>query len=286
MSQLLETKSYQKLENSALNLIHDNRSGNKLELVFMTFNEEDRIKNILLFYGREFDIVILDDGSNDSTCELVQHHGGTVYKRIGDSIGENHFANYVNYQTKSGRCFYMMCDEYVEISELQKASKLLLEGEGQVFGRRIDWFYGIQARKPTCLSPKGFRRGDAIYDPANFHDTLSYARQSTKKMILDVQHLHVYSMKDDYGKFGYYIYQEVLQLRKTASPIKSFFIRFLKLVRALQLNSLRFSKAPWLILFFLAQFFATIFLFVMAFIEQRSLKSRGEQIELYIKEYL
>jgi glycosyltransferase involved in cell wall biosynthesis len=273
------------MNSTQLELLNDNRSGEKLEMVFMTFNEQERIMNILSFYAAEFDVVILDGGSSDSTCNLVLQHGGTVYKRIGENVGENHFVYYVNNLTKSGRCFYMMCDEYVEISELQKASKLLLEGEGQVFGRRIDWFYGIQARKPTCLSPKGFRRGDAIYDAANFHDTLSYARQSTIKMILDVQHLHVYSMKDDYGKFGYYIYQEVLQLRKTANPIKSFFIRFLKLVRNLQLGFCRFPKNLWLILFLLAQFFASFFLFLMSLIEQSKLSSIDEQLKQHEKKY-
>jgi glycosyltransferase involved in cell wall biosynthesis len=274
------------MKSTQLELLNDNRSGDKLEMVFMTFNEQERIKSILSLYASEFDVVILDGGSSDSTCDLVKQHGGTVYKRIGENVGENHFVHYVNNLTKSGRCFYMMCDEYVEVSELQKASKLLAEGECQVFGRRIDWFYGIQARKPTCLLPKGFRQGDAAYDATNFHDTLRNANPSASKLIVDVQHLHIFSMKDDYGKFGHYIYHEVLQLRKTANPIKSFFIRFLKLVRALQLNSLRFLKSPWIILFFLAQFFATIFLFAMAFIEQRLLKSKDEQIEAYIKKYL
>lgn len=274
------------MKNTQLELINDNRSGVKLEMVFMTFNEQERINSILSLYGSEFDVVILDGGSSDNTCDFVQQQGGTVYKRIGENVGENHFVHYVNNLTKSGRCFYMMCDEYVEVSELQRASKLLAEGECQVFGRRIDWFYGIQARKSTCLLPKGFRQGDAAYDATNFHDTLSYARQSTNKLIVDVQHLHVFSMKDDYGKFGHYIYHEVLQLSKTANPIKSFFIRFLKLVRALQLNSFRFLKSPWLILFFLAQFFATIFLFAMVLIEQKLLKSKEEQVKVYIKKYL
>jgi glycosyltransferase involved in cell wall biosynthesis len=273
------------MKSTQLELLNDNRSGEKLEMVFMTFNEQERIMSTLSLYAAEFDVVILDGGSSDSTCDLVLQHGGTVYKRIGENVGENHFVYYVNNLTKSGRCFYMMCDEYVEIPELQKASKLLLEGEGQVFGRRIDWFYGIQARKPTCLSPKGFRRGDAAYDATNFHDTLSYARQSTKKIIVDVQHFHVYSMKDDYGKFGYYIYQEVLQLRKTASPIKSFFIRFLRLARNFQLGVVRFQNNKWIILFLLAQFFASFFLFIMSLIEQSKLSSKDEQLKQYVNKH-
>lgn len=273
------------MKGTQLELLNDNRSGDKLEMVFMTFNEQERIKSILSHYASEFDVVILDGGSSDSTCDLVQQNGGTVYKRIGENVGENHFVYYVNNLTKSGRCFYMMCDEYVEVSELQKASNLLAEGECQVFGRRIDWFYGIQARKPTCLLPKGFRQGDAAYDATNFHDTLRHANPSTSKLIVDVQHLHIFSMKDDYGKYGHYIYHEVLQLRKTANPIKSFFIRFLMLARNFQLGFVRFPKNLWLILFLLAQFFASIFLFLMSLIEQSKLSTKDEQLKQHENMY-
>jgi hypothetical protein len=178
-----------------------------------------------------------------------------------------------------------MCDEFIEIAELQRASKLLKDSKYQVYGRRIDWFYGVQASKQTCLLPKGFRRTEATYNATNFHDTLHYTNPSENRIILDVQHLHVFSMKDDYGKFGYYIYHEVKQLRNTKTPKKSLFIRFLKLLRALQLNSIRFKNKPSIIFFLLAQFFATIFLFAMAIIEQKMLKSKDEQIKLYTEKY-
>jgi hypothetical protein len=276
---------YGQPRNTNLDLICDNRSGAKLELVFPTNNEEVRIKSILSRYMPEFDVVILDGGSGDKTCDLVCQYGGTVYKRIGDMIGENHFVYYVNNLTKSGRCFYMSCDEFVEVSDLLNASKSLSEGGYHIFGRRIDWFYGMKARKPTCLSPKGFRRGEAIYEATNLHDSLRYVSHSSKKLIIDVQHLHVYSMKDDYGKFGYYIYHEVLQLRKTRNPIKSFFIRFLKLLRNLQLGLVRFPQNLWLILFLVAQFFASFFLFFMCLIEQLKLNSRDEQLRKYKNKY-
>ncbi len=270
--------------NTDLKLISDNRSGNKLEILLYTYNEEIRILNILSFYGKEFDIVIMDGGSSDGTCDVVRQYGGTVYSRVGASIGENHFVHYVNNLTKSGRCFTMQCDEFIEITELQKASELLLEG-GCILGRRIDWFYGVKARKATCILPRGFRRGEAIYNPTNLHDTLSYAKSAKNTMIVNVQHLHVYNMRDDYGKFGNYIYHEVLQLRKAASPTKSFLIRFLRLGRNLQLGFVRFPKNLWLILFLLAQFFASLFLFLMCLIEQSKLSTKEEQFKQYRGKY-
>ena len=273
-----------KPEYTGLELIIDNRSGACLEIVIPVFNEEKRIVNILNYY-KEFDIVLLDGGSTDKTIDIAFAKNASVFSRLGMNIGENHFVYYLNNLTKSGRCFYMSGDDYVERSELKKVSELLVKGDCQIYGRRIDWFYGIKASKPTCLLPKGFNKGDAVYDPTNLHDTLSYARQSTNKLIVDVQHLHIFSMKDDYGKFGNYIYHEVSQLRKSANPIKAFMVRFLKLGRDLQLGFVRFPKKFWLIIFLLAQFFASFFLFLMSFIEQSKLNTKDEQIKKYEKMY-
>src|SRR3546814_13935495 len=101
-----------------------------------------------------------------------------------DLIGENHFNYYVNNVTRSGRCFYMMCDEKVAIADLKRVSTALEKPGAQVYGQRIDWFYNIRARQPTCLAPKAFRAGTARYDQRNLPDTLSYNHDATEKCIV------------------------------------------------------------------------------------------------------
>src|SRR3546814_17917167 len=88
-----------------------------------TYNEAQRITNILDTYSAACDIVILDGGSTDQTIDIVIARGGTVFARLGESIGENHFNYYVNNVTRSGRCFYMMCDEKVAIADLKRDRK-------------------------------------------------------------------------------------------------------------------------------------------------------------------
>jgi glycosyltransferase involved in cell wall biosynthesis len=262
----------------------DNRSGNRLEIVLPTLNEEKRIAKIIQYYSKFFDIVILDGGSIDNTCKITQENGGSVFERVGDNIGENHFAYYVNHCTKSGRCFYMMCDEFIDKDSLSIISSKLEFGKGKVFGRRFDWFYGIRARELNCLIPKGFMKGDAEYNPKNFHDTLSFKNKSNAdNNVVDVEHLHVFSMKDDYGKFGNYIYQEVNQICKEKNVFLSSMLRAARLIRALQLNSLRYITSPRIVLFLIIQFFATLFIFILAAIEIKLLPSKELQLQKYNK---
>lgn len=273
------------LSQTSLELIVDNRSGSKLEIVFPTFNEQVRIANLLTLYSSDFDIVIMDGGSTDNTCKLVEKSGGTVYRRVGDGVGENHYVFYVNKLCKSGRCFYMMCDEYAELIDLHKASDFLLLQGAQVLGRRIDSFYGDQARKATCVAPKGFRKGDAVYNPKIYHNTLFYKKMSTKRLTIDVLHLHVNSIKADYGKYGYYIYYEMVQLLTYDFTTKVIFIHILKLVRSLQLNVSRYPLSARRTLFFTAQFLVFSLLLAMAYIELKWFKSPDDQRKLYLAKY-
>jgi glycosyltransferase involved in cell wall biosynthesis len=267
---------------TSLEKIFDNRSGEKLELVFMAFNEESRIGPILSYYSQEFDVVILDGGSDDGTLELVQEAGGSAFKRVGENVGENHFTFYVNHCTKSGRCFYMMCDEFVDLRDLARASEVLSDQNGRVFGRRIDWFYGVKGRNLSCVLPKGFSRGGAKYDSSNLHDTLHYETRLTGEYLaVDVHHLHVFSMKDDYGKFGNYIYHEIKEIRSAKRPLLALFVRILKLARTMQLGVFRFWRSPWVVIFLFFQLFASIFLFLMSYIEQSKLKSKADQLIYY-----
>ncbi|MCP4216586.1 MAG: glycosyltransferase family 2 protein, partial [bacterium] len=55
---------------------------NKLSVVIITLNEEDRIEDALLSCKEIADeIVVLDSFSTDKTCEIAEKHGAAVYKK-------------------------------------------------------------------------------------------------------------------------------------------------------------------------------------------------------------
>ena len=89
-------------KDTELQLIFDNRSGERLEIVIPVFNEEKRIINILNYY-KGFDVVLLDGGSVDRTIDIASEQKATVYSRVGAGIGENHFV-YYNNVIPSGFC--------------------------------------------------------------------------------------------------------------------------------------------------------------------------------------
>ena len=63
-------------------------------------------------------VKLLDGGSTDATVEIAIRSGATVFTRIGEAIGENHFVYYVNEVTKSGYCFFLMADEFIRKVDL------------------------------------------------------------------------------------------------------------------------------------------------------------------------
>jgi glycosyltransferase involved in cell wall biosynthesis len=271
-----------------LDVIVDNRSGSKLELVFLVYNEAKRLPDLLKHYGARFDIVLMDGGSTDATVSLAREAGATVFRRTGpDFVGENHFVHYVNNVTKSGYCFYMFADEYVEISDLDHTLAQLKLGSHVVLGNRVDWFYGIRSNSPCSTTPRGMAKGTAIYNPSHLHASLEYDKSLMKVDAIHVHHLHLWSMRQYFGTAGAYAYTEVEQFRKSNRPVWKFVRRFvisefLMLPRKLW----RERKASGGFLLWLCVISCAIpLLGLLALIEQKFLKSPDEQLKLYAKFY-
>lgn len=233
MTKVNNLKNLQKNpENTGLEVIHDNRSGDKLEIVIPVFNEEKRIANILSYY-HEFDIVLMDGGSTDRTIEMAIQGNATVYRRVGEPIGENHFIYYVNKITKSGYCFYMMADHFTNKSNLIETHAHLKNKNSVVRVRQIEWFYGENPNTDTSRTlgmARGFRRGTAGYDPVKFHDSLHHVNNTNDPdcvLIFDLHHLHIRSVKNEYGKIGRYLDAEIYQLIKKKATFYRYFRRFI-----------------------------------------------------------
>lgn len=276
-------------ENIDLNLIFDNRSGNSMEIVIPVYNEEKRLPALIELY-RPFDLVLLDGGSNDKTIEMALHNGVTVYRRIGESLGENHFTLYANTISKSGRVFYLMADEYVNIADLKNADKILKINNGVARIRKIEWIYceapAIERHDRFGMA-RGFRAGTALWDPHSLHDSLKYSDRIESTVlapIYDLQHFHIKDVRSEYGKIGRYTDIEVSQMRMRKSGFFAFVRRyfvpfFAQLLWRVWFNKTSISRK----LFKLAEMNVSIWLAFMAYLQQNYMPSTDEQLKFYSK---
>lgn len=271
-----------------LDLVFDNRSGNKLEIVLPVYNEEKRIKNLFIAYAKEYDIVLLDGGSTDRTEELAKQYGVTFYKRVGESIGENHFIYYLNNISKSKKCFYMFADEFIELSQIAIVDNLLKNTNTVIYGNRVDWLYCKKINSSKYGgTPRGATSGNFQYDSLNLHNSILLTNSNCLKQWVDVHHLHLWSMKKYFGTAGLYAYFEVEQMRKSNFTFIKFLKRFVfnELVklpfRLIKNINLGFFRLLWMVV----MSHIILLLGIVSFIEQKYLKDEKEQLEFYKKFY-
>ena len=280
-------------ENTGLVLVHDYRSGGRLELVMPVLNEEKRILNLINYY-KDFDIVLMDGGSTDRTIELAEQERVSVFRRTGPHCGENHFVFYANMVSKSGYSFYMMADEFIEANELLDASLKLAGITNCVINvKKIESIYGCAVRMkkvpPQYGMARGFCRGSAAYDPYDIHNSLHFRGESNvqaKMYIYDIHHLHVKSIKNEYGKMGLYLDIEVDQkiykklsfykyVRRFLVPLL-FFVLWRSWFNGLSLSR-NLSRA--------LELSTTLHLAAMCWLEQKYLPNIEIQNEIYAERY-
>ena len=273
-----------------LELIKDNRSGHRLEVVVPTFNEEKRIGNILRYYSGPFDIVLLDDGSNDRTVPMALEAGATVFRRIGQAVGDVHFVYYANEVSRSGLCFYLFADEFIERSDLEAAYQELRDHCSLVLVRKAEWLYGRRMLTLNHTERRGFRKGCAKHDPDNLHENLQAADLPSEqicKRLFSLHHFQIWSVRGLYGKMGLYCYTEVEQFRRNKRALWRFFRRYVvslfgfPLLKAWRERNIGLSRA----LFFSLVDLSELVIASLSWLEQRFLMGAEEQLACYSDRY-
>lgn len=271
-----------------LEMLFDNRSGMRNEIVVLVFNESVRVANLLDYYGGRFDLVFLDGGSTDGTLELLARAKASAYRRRGPEwVGENHFVHYVNHETASGRCFYLFADELAERDELERLMNSLAGEDAAIYARRLDWYYGARSAKQLAPTLRGVTKGRARYDPSNLHNSLQTAGPVSIRREIVVHHFHVWSMAKYFGQAGAYAYTETTQHLKAKAPVLRFLKRFMVsevLMLPRHLWRLRAGTLPlYMWRFFMS--LAVAALGALCWIELKYLKSPKEQLDFYRKMY-
>jgi glycosyltransferase involved in cell wall biosynthesis len=265
-----------------LELVHENRSGDKLEIVIPTFNEEKRIGNFLHYYGRDFDIVLLDDDSADRTVGMAIEAGATVFRRTDRvSQAERHFVYYANELTRSGMCFWLFADEFIERKDLVRVEHLLRQQQCAVYGRRIDWVYGKRVEVSSGVNARGFRKGYAHYDSGRVHGNLVTAdpeERPRRENTFDVHHLSMYSMRRDFGKIGSYVFCEVEIFRSGGYFLTAFTRRYVAApLKAYVLQTIKSRHVGWTVLLHgILINLAVLTLAILCWLEQACFPSQEE----------
>lgn len=273
-----------------LELIREARSGERLELVVFTFNEEKRLPNLLNYYSGWVDLVVLDGGSTDTTVDLALQAGATVYHRLGQAVGEHYFAYYTNHLTQSGFCFYLFADELIEKTVLQQVEQQLRSGFTAVLCSKAEWFYGRRMLTLNHTEPRGFRRGYAQYSPERFHGSLEVVNSPDTRIdahLYPMHHFHLWSVQDYFGKIGAYSAIEVRQFRTGRRGGWRFFRRYVvswlgfPLVKAWRERGIDIPRALFWTLFDLAE----LAIAGLTWLEQAYLMSKEEQLARYATFY-
>lgn len=277
------------MTDSMLQVLFDNRSGTRPEIVVPVFNEIRRIRNLLDYYSDQFDLVFLDGGSTDGTLQVAQEANATAYRRCGPEwVGENHFVHYVNNVTASGYCFYMFADELADRNQL---SALFEEMAGKrsmvIYGQRIDWFYGKKSNVALRPTPRGLARGHARYIADHLHESLGVEGKIDSSGLIDVHHFQVWRMDKYFGQAGAYAFAETSKHLESATPVRKFARRFLvsellMLPRNLwRMRGGGMAFHAWRVIMSVV----VSLIGLLCWIEIRYLQSAEAQLEFYEKKY-
>ena len=280
---------------TALELIIDNRSGNKLEIVVPIFNEQSRLPYFIKYYSN-YDIVFFDGGSTDKSLDIIEAFGLTAYRRRGiDFVGETHFVYYNNFLTKSGFTFYMMLDEFVLNSDLNRVAQSSRPPKFAINVIKIEYLFGHplncsdlkKINDVRAGMPRGFSGGLAIYDSSSLHNSL--LRPDDRKFENEVinirlDHLHIKSLQSEYGKLGVYFSYEAQRCleKKNYKPLLK---RLLSPFKFLIFNLLSVKLPLSYKLYRLIELSIYALLTLLAVVEQLFSLSCADQQVLYSSRY-
>lgn len=266
-----------------LELLFDNRSADKPEIIVVTKNEEVRLQWLLDYYGGEFDIVILDGGSDDGTVDLARAANITAFRRGDGRTTIECYAFYVeNILAKQKFHIQLSADEFVDRDFLLESCRSCTERGAILLGRRIDWLYCLKSGVDSSVLPRGSKPGQLVWKLDKLHAFVE-APDRAAVCVIDIQHFHLHSVSRRFGHLGIYTRWELDGYFRAKRPRWRSFRRFV--LRNLVYMPVdiwgQWRNGPKLVILSLASRLADMAIGVMGYAELRWLKSEQEQMEFY-----
>ncbi len=145
-----------------------------LSLVVITRNEEDNLAECLDSAAWCDEIVIVDDGSTDSTRDIARRYTDRVYERELDRFGRQK-----QFAIEQATCDWILvldADERVT-DELARGIRAVVEADDAAFDgyqlRRLTWLFGEPVTFSgwyKCVHLRLFRRGRARFVDRRVHE--------------------------------------------------------------------------------------------------------------------
>ena len=176
-----------------MELIIDNTDKNKNDIVLGTFNEEKNIEKFVSYY-KNFNIIILDDNSNDNTIKLAKKLGCTVYlrNRLNEpkSIGPTEYAvtNYLDNYSKNGVIIKLDIDEFIDKDFLQILESLNEKSNLNFVKERVEIIFGKKIKIFKSEQPLLIKKNKFTYDPLSLHRALKLSENLEYKNLIPVYH--------------------------------------------------------------------------------------------------
>ena len=147
---------------------------NRLSVVIITYNEEKNIQDAIQSAKFASEVIVLDSGSEDATCEIVRRNGAKLFHQ--DWLGFGRQKNKAIKLAKNDWVFIIDADERIT-PELQEEINLLLinpEANGY-FVPRLNNFFGKDIR--FCglypdYSLRFFNKNKGKFSEVNVHESV------------------------------------------------------------------------------------------------------------------
>ena len=133
-----------------------------LSIIIPAYNEQNRISKTLYklnsyFEGKEYEIIIVNDGSNDKTVEIVQNIGldNVVLVNNPGNKGKGYSVRNGMYHAKGDLLLFSDADLSTPIEELEKFMPLIDQGFDVVIGSRALKESNIEKHQPYYREAMG-----------------------------------------------------------------------------------------------------------------------------------
>jgi hypothetical protein len=175
----------------ALDLLFDNRTLDRSEIVIQTRNEEVRLRWLCEYFTSHFDLVVLDGGSTDGTESVAREFGATMFRRHPGYAGFEY--NHLYMQSAPYDKYFVgwNADEFCDKYELAEKIARCSARNGTVMSRRVDWMYGVRTRPLPNPQPLAMRKDQYVYLPHALHVGFQLLNPESYKEEIVVEHMQV-----------------------------------------------------------------------------------------------
>jgi hypothetical protein len=147
-------------------------NNHKITFVIFTFNEEQRLENVLLNFIKFGDILVVDNHSSDKTQDIAKKYGCKflLNKNEGWVEDETTYNNVIK-NIATDWVYWGYCDELLNLKTINKIMELIKINKYEILElNRVNYFYGdIYPNLFNSYQPRVFKVGSISFKDNKIH---------------------------------------------------------------------------------------------------------------------